>query len=85
MLLQKQRPQNDFVLLNGYGELELRKIIISLKEFAVSFNEINIVNTIHCYILLLLRVISAAPGGNRCTAKASCVELFVIHILLVST
>ena len=68
MLLQKQHQQNGFVLFNGYWKLELWKIIISLKEFTISFNELNIVNTSHCYFHLLLRVISAAPGGNRCTA-----------------
>jgi hypothetical protein len=66
MLLQKQRQQNGFMLLNGYRKLELWKIIISLREFAISFNELNIVNTIHCYFCLLLRVISA--GYNICTA-----------------
>lgn len=63
MLLQKQRPQNEFMLLNGYGKLELWKIITSLKEFAISFNELNIFNATYCYFRLLLRVILAASGG----------------------
>jgi hypothetical protein len=69
MLLQKQRPHNGFMLLSGCGKLELWKIIVCLKEFTISFNELNIVNPIHCYFRLFLRVISVAPGGNRCTAE----------------
>ena len=54
--------------LAGMKSRNYEKIILSLREFAISFNELNIVNTIRYYFRLLLRVISGAPGGNRCTA-----------------